>query len=222
MKNRNIVFIAIVTIVGIAGMSAYAISKNRDGEMMNDNKMMNSSSKSDAVVQPDKTSADYKMMAAVNGDEYDRLFLANMISHHQGAVDMANLALKNAEHQEVKDLAQAIVSAQTIEINSMVSWQATWGYPASSGTAMMDHSAMGMENTNAGMMNALNNKTGDDFDKAFLQQMIVHHRSAINMAVSGTNAQHQEVKDLTAAIITAQTKEVKEMKQWQKNWGYSN
>ncbi len=81
---------------------------------------------------------------------------------------------------------------------------------------------MGMMNTNAGMMNELNGKTGEAFDKAFLEQMIMHHQSAINMAATGkTNAQHQEVKDLTVAIVTAQTKEIKQMKQWQKDWGYS-
>lgn len=218
-KGKGIVILVLLAFVGIVGSVVYGISKNNDGNTMNSAKTAPSSS--DVVVQPDKTSADYKMMAAVNGEEYDRLFLANMISHHQGAVDMANLALKSAKHQEVKDLANAIVSAQTTEIASMVSWQKTWGYPASSGAAMMDHSAMGMEDANAGMMNALSNKTGEAFDKAFLEQMIMHHQSAIDMAASGAaNAQHQEVKDLTAAIITAQTKEIKEMKQWQKDWGY--
>jgi uncharacterized protein (DUF305 family) len=211
----------LVAIIAIIGVSVYAI--NRNGDNNTSSSMMKNSQMSDAAVVPNKDSADYKMMAAVNGEEYDRLFLANMISHHQGAVDMANLALKSAKHQELKDLANAIVSAQTTEIASMVSWQKTWSYPASSGAAMMDHSAMGMEDANAGMMNALKDKTGDAFDKAFMEQMIMHHQSAIDMASSGkANAQHQEVRDLTAAIITAQTKEIKEMHQWQKDWGYSS
>ena len=82
---------------------------------------------------------------------------------------------------------------------------------------------MSMDNTNAGMVIALNGKTGDAFDRAFMEQMIMHHQAAIDMAASGKdNAQHQEVKDLTAAIITAQTKEIKQMRQWQKDWGYGN
>ena len=209
MKNRNTFIVVLVAIVGIVGISTYAMSRNNDGIMMSDNNMTSKTSSAEVSVQPDKTSADYKMMAAVNGEVYDHLFLANMISHHQEAINMANLALKNAKHHEIKDLAQAIVTTQTTELNSMVSWQATWGYPAS------------MEETNTGMMSTLSNKTGDGFDKAFLEQMIMHHQSAIDMAASGTHAQHQEVKDLTAAIIEAQTKEIKAMKQWQKNWGYS-
>ncbi|OYX52854.1 hypothetical protein B7Y92_04595, partial [Candidatus Saccharibacteria bacterium 32-50-13] len=36
------------------------------------------------------------------------------------------------------------------------------------------------------------------------------------------NAQHQELKDLTKAVVSAQTQEIKQMKQWQKDWGYEN
>jgi uncharacterized protein (DUF305 family) len=39
---------------------------------------------------------------------------------------MANAALKNAKHQEIKDLANAIISAQTKEINQMKEWQTNW------------------------------------------------------------------------------------------------
>ncbi len=224
MKNKtnknNIIIVAIVAVVAIAGITAFSISK--DGEKMDDN-MMSKPSNSQLASLVDTNSTDYKNYMSYTGEDYDRYFIANMIAHHQGAVDMANLALKNAKHQDVKDLATAIVSAQTSEISNMTAWQKTWGYPASSGEMMMDHSSMGMENTNAGMMNELNGKTGEAFDKAFLEQMIMHHQSALNMAAPGkTNAQHQEVKDLITAIIAAQTKEIQQMKQWQKDWGYTN
>ncbi len=211
----------LISLVALVGVSVYAINRNSDNDTSST--MMKNSQLSDAAVMPNKDSSDYKMMAAVNGEDYDKLFLSNMIAHHQGAIDMANLASTNAKHQELKDLAKNIITSQTGEISNMTAWQKTWNYPASSGTAMMDHSAMGMEDTNAGMMNALKDKTGDAFDKAFMEQMIMHHQSAIDMAGSGkANAQHQEVKELTAAIITAQTKEIKQMHQWQKDWGYSS
>lgn len=62
------------------------------------------------------------------GDEFDRNFISLMIEHHQGAIDMANLAKQNAEHQEIKDLADDIISAQTKEIELMRQWQMSWGY----------------------------------------------------------------------------------------------
>ena len=157
------------------------------------------------------------------GEDYDRNFIANMIAHHQGAVDMAKLAQKNAKHQELKSMADDIVAAQEKEIADMQSWQKTWGYPSTSAGNMMDHSAMGMMDDMASMTTKLEGKTGDDFDKAFIEQMIMHHQSAIDMAAPGQkNAKHQEIKDLATAIVTAQSKEITQMKQWQKDWGYSS
>lgn len=170
----------------------------------------------------DKSSQAYRQYAAMTGETYDRNFIANMIAHHQGAVDMAKLAQKYAKHQELKTMADVIISAQEKEIADMTAWQKSWGYPPTTGHDMMDHSAMGMMQDMASMTAQLEGKTGDDFDKAFIEQMIMHHQSAIDMAAPGeTNAQHQEVKDLTKAIVSAQTQEIQQMKQWQAAWGYN-
>ncbi len=60
------------------------------------------------------------------GDAFDKAFLSEMSVHHQGAINMATAALKNAQHQEIKDLAKNIIDAQTKEINQMQNWQAVW------------------------------------------------------------------------------------------------
>jgi uncharacterized protein (DUF305 family) len=53
--------------------------------------------------------------------------------------------------------------------------------------------------------------------------MTEHHQGAINMAKkSPKNAKHDEIKKLSSEIITAQEKEIEQMKQWQNEWGYSN
>ena len=62
------------------------------------------------------------------GDDFDKEFTDLMIEHHQGAIDMANLAGQNAKHQEIKDLADDITSTQLSEIQMMRKWQKTWGY----------------------------------------------------------------------------------------------
>lgn len=218
MKNRNTIVLAVVAFAVIAGFSIYALNKN-DGVDMNNMPMPSHSQLSSHT---DKSSTEYKQYSTLMGEEYDRVFMANMIAHHQGAIDMANVASKNAKHQELKTLATAIVTAQTSEIKSMTAWQTSWGYQATSGSAMMEHGAMDMEHANTEMMSTLNDKTGDAFDMAFLSQMIMHHQGAIDMAVSGkTNAKHQEVRDLTVSIVTSQSKELSLMKQWQKDWGYT-
>lgn len=217
MNKNKIIIAAVILVAVVAGVGIFAANKS-------DKAATNNSTQQTAETSlVDKSSAEYKQFSELKGEDYDRMFLANMIAHHQGAVDMANLALTNAKHQELKDMANAIISAQNKEITDMQSWQSQWGYPASSGDMMMDHSAMGMMDDMASMTEKLKGLTGDDFDKAFISSMIEHHQSAINMAATGkTNAQHQEVKDLTVAIVTAQTKEIKQMKQWQGEWGYSS
>lgn len=68
----------------------------------------------------------------------------------------------------------------------------------------------------------LKGKTGDEFDKAFIASMIAHHDGAVEMAkLSANNAKHDEIKSLSIDIISAQEKEVSQMKQWQMDWGYS-
>lgn len=81
-----------------------------------------------------------------------------------------------------------------------------------------NHSSMSMDDMTA----QLKDKTGDDFDKAFVAMMISHHEGAVDMAeLSKNNAKHVEIKKLSEDIIVAQTKEIAQMKQWQQGWGYS-
>lgn len=72
------------------------------------------------------------------------------------------------------------------------------------------------------MSSILDGKSGDDYDKAFLAGMIAHHEGALKMAEgSAKNAKHQEIKELSAAIISAQKSEIDMMKRWQSEWGYN-
>ena len=73
------------------------------------------------------------------------------------------------------------------------------------------------------MSHQLQTKTGDEFDKAFIDGMIEHHKGAIEMAkLAENNAKHQEIKDLSSNIISAQASEIRQMQQWQREWKYSN
>ena len=85
----------------------------------------------------------------------------------------------------------------------------------------VSQSEMSMEDHMKGMTSSLEGKTGDEFDKAFLEEMTVHHQGAIDMAESAKkNAGHDEIKSMAADIISAQTKEIDQMRQWQKDWNY--
>lgn len=168
---------------------------------------------------PEQESALYQQYAALKGEEYDKAFIGDMIIHHEGAVNMAELAMAQASHQEIKDLAATIVSSQSKEIADMKQWQQNWGYPVSSGHGMHGGSSGDMQEDMAAMGTELQTLSGDAFDKKFLDLMIEHHQQAIDMVKPAeANAQHSEVKDMAKAIIAAQTKEIETMKQWQKEW----
>ena len=100
-KNKNnLVTLGIAAVVAIAAIGIFARSRNVG--MFGDRMMDESSSMMQYVVRADVDSADYKSYSGLKGEDYDRQFLSNMITHHEGAVEMANLALKNAKHQEIR------------------------------------------------------------------------------------------------------------------------
>lgn len=89
------------------------------------------------------------------------------------------------------------------------------------GTLMSNTSTTGadMEHSMDAMMSGLEGKTGDAFDKAFLEEMIVHHEGAVEMAEALLkNTSRPELQKLGKDIITAQTGEIQMMKDWLKEW----
>lgn len=78
------------------------------------------------TVMQDEMSSMMHGLDGRTGDAFDQTFLAEMIAHHQGAIAMAETALQNAKHQEIKTLAQNIIIAQHAEIKQMQGWQAAW------------------------------------------------------------------------------------------------
>jgi len=58
--------------------------------------------------------------------KYDLRFLNAMIMHHEGALVMANDALKKSKRPEIQALAKDIIAAQQKEIAQMKLWRKTW------------------------------------------------------------------------------------------------
>jgi uncharacterized protein (DUF305 family) len=58
-------------------------------------------------------------LESLNGAEFDKLWLESMISHHQGAIDMANAEIANGDNVDAKTLAKNILATQGTEIGQM-------------------------------------------------------------------------------------------------------
>lgn len=65
----------------------------------------------------------HEKMAAASGETVDQAYIAKMIAHHEGAVEMAEVALRDSRDPEIRRMAQAVVDAQTREIAEMRAWK---------------------------------------------------------------------------------------------------
>lgn len=117
MHSKIGVIVVVALIIGFGGGYLFAGS---DSSTAGTHVMSDGSTMSDAMAG---------MTAGLDGktgDDFDKAFIEGMIVHHEGAVAMAQLALQKAKHDEIKQMAQEIISAQTREINTMRGWLQSW------------------------------------------------------------------------------------------------
>ena len=91
---------------------------------------------------------------------------------------------------------------------------------AQSETPIPTTATSGMHGTTPdAMVEELKKKSGSERDEAFIENMIVHHQSAIDMSdILLESTKRAELKQLAKDIIAAQTKEIELMQGWLKAW----
>jgi len=157
-------------------------------------------------------SAMSRKMVMPNGKYSDAAFVDAMVPHHEGAVEMAQVALKNAEHAKTRRLAQNIIDSQRAEIKKLNGIRENLNGPVMKMSGE-DMSMMGM------MKDPQQLADEDPFDRAFIDNMIPHHESAIAMAeVALQKSKNPEIKGIAGDIVSAQKREIEEMKRWRKEW----
>ena len=87
----------------------------------------------------------------------------------------------------------------------------------------MDHNAMpmnsNMQGMNHGAMRSAPNAANAPFDLQFIDTMIAHHQSAIDMArIASTNTGNADLKKFAGQIIDDQTREISQLKGWREGW----
>jgi uncharacterized protein (DUF305 family)/Spy/CpxP family protein refolding chaperone len=140
-----------------------------------------------------------------------RHFIEQMIPHHDDAVKMADLAPAQAEHPELRDLAEKIKRVQTDEIALMRGWYQTWY-----GTAVPSSTTGGMA---MGRSDSMVLDGARPFDKVFIEQMIPHHEMAVMMSrMALERVSRPELRGLLQSIITSQSAEIAQMRRWYATW----
>lgn len=169
----------------------------------------------------------------------DQHFIVMMIPHHDGAIAMADLALTRAKRPEIKELARSIKASQTSENAQMRAWYRQWygaavptwtgagsmgmgmgmggmgmGPGTGTGMGMGCCSGMGMMGTSLAAL-----KNAADFDRAFIEQMIPHHRMGVMMAsMAQNNSQQPQLRAMQQAMVKDQSREIEQMSQWYRSW----
>ena len=145
------------------------------------------------IVQPGKPGEDSReitaeeaiQLAGVRYSAADVRFMADMIPHHQQALDMTVLVAERTARNEMIELARRIESSQQDEITYMIEWLSARGEPVPD-RDWRAHAHDHHHHTMEGMaseeeMAELEAASGDHFDALFLELMIEHHRGALVM-----------------------------------------
>lgn len=129
----------------------------------------------------------------------DKEFIEGMIPHHQEAVDTAREVLaRGGEIPAIRALAQSIIVSQEQEIAMMKSWYEDWYDKPYQDTGRYMN-----------MMRPLAAYSGQELDRVFTTDMIVHHQGAVMMAnMALTFSERDEIRDLSESTIESQQKEI--------------
>ncbi len=149
-------------------------------------------------------------------------FLRQMIPHHESAVEMARLIPSRSTHAEVRALGRDIARTQREEIRRMEGMLRTRNASAGDAAAQMDADAKALGLSMAAMGMHMNDDmlaSAKPFDRAFLMMMIPHHEGAVRMAERVLAVKPAaDVRTLATQIISAQEREIAEMKAWSTKW----
>lgn len=178
----------------------------------------------------ENTTAMNKMMSGMAikpTGNIDHDFVAMMVPHHQGAIDMAQAELVYGHNQKLQRISQEIVVEQLQEIAAMrlaigEPTTPTWVTNAPDAVAPSatranskteaPYLAQNVVAMNTMMTNMAVKPTGDvDYD--FVAMMVPHHQGAIDMAQAELRfGYNQQLKTIAQEIIVDQEQEITLMK----------
>jgi uncharacterized protein (DUF305 family) len=141
---------------------------------------------------------------------YEIDFMQDMIDHHAMAIEMAQMCLEKAIHEELRQLCGEIIAAQQEEIQQMQSWLQQW-YGISYSPQMKPGDMR--------MMEKMAELSGAEFEIEFMQMMIKHHLKAIREASKCVERVfHDELREMCENIIVTQAAEIEQMRTWLCDW----
>lgn len=213
--NDNKILLVVVALL-IGGLIAwFAKPDSNQNNSQSSMDMSNNSSQQTAMQKMEQGDAQTKKalqeLQTKTGDDFDAAFINTIVEHHMAATAMAKYVDNEAPHDEIKKLANNIISSQTKQIGELQDLAIAQGYN------LMPANPEMMSNMTA----MLDGKKEAELEKQFMQDMIKHHQSALDMSkLAPTNAKNEEIKRIAAEMTANQTKEIADLRAWGKQWGY--
>ena len=212
MKNKTARCRALLTVAALSG-AAVAQQSMPGMQMKNGKGMMNGTAGMTAPADSGmggmnmgSMNAATKGLEKLTGKAFDRAFLSMMIPHHQAALEMSKADLARNSDLQVRTWANNIISSQQAEIDAMQALLVPLGGP---NTAMMRTVQQGMGSMSGRIAQNQNP------DVAFVQGMLPHHSSAIDMAkLALEKSQNPAVLKLARDIVVAQAGEMYAFRTW--------
>ena len=213
MRTQRVKRTMSIAAVAVAALVAGGCSSDDDSGGMSGMDMGSDSSESTP------TSADSPVIPAdAEFNQADVDFAQGMIPHHAQAIEMADMAIAQAESPEVIDLAERIRAAQDPEIEQLTLWLEDWvqDVPDREMSMSADMDGMSMDGLmTQDQMDEMAAATGAEFDQMFLDMMIVHHEGAVAMAADEVaEGKFSDAIEMAQAIIDGQSAEIDEMEQF--------
>ena len=147
------------------------------------------------------TSMQMSGMANMTGDP-DRDFLRMMSDHHKGLIAMVHPTLDKKENLAVKGDASKMDKKQDAEVEKMITMLDQQYKDAYTPNVMPD---------NQRMVDELKGKSGAEYSRTFLKNVIAHHQQAIKMIDDYLpNAKNPQVKSMAEKMKSDQTREIAE------------
>jgi uncharacterized protein (DUF305 family) len=131
-------------------------------------------------------------------NDTDVMFLQMMLAHHAPAAELLRLGRSHATREQVRALAADLAAAQAGETRMMTGWLRGWDRPLISDVPADLHAAHGglplLDEAEVAALGALN---GAAFDTAFLNVLIGHEHTAVDLArMEADGGSNPQVRDL--------------------------
>ena len=165
------------------------------------------------LAQTPFTAAETKMpeaMMGAHGADVGETWARKMIPHHQGALDMSEIVVRDGQDADIRRMAQKTIEMQTQDIAELRRWL---DGRASGAVGLPPQGPF--EPVEARMKEAMAAASGADADHLWARKMIAHHQGSLDMGrIVLDQTEDAEIRRMAQKTVEMQTGDIRELEAW--------